>query len=50
MKLSRRKDTNKMRLSKKGPKGMNLSSVGIKPRVYINEGLCKKMTKIVILT
>ena len=36
VKLSRRKDTNKIRLFKKVLKGMNLSSLGINSTVYIN--------------
>ena len=40
VKLSRRKDSNKIRLLKKGPKGMNLSSLGINSAVYINDSLC----------
>ena len=40
MKLSRRKDANKIRLLKKGLKGMSLSSLGIKSAVYINNSLC----------
>ena len=40
VKLSRRKDANKIRLLKKGLKGMNLSSLGINSTVYINDSLC----------
>ena len=40
VKLFRRKDANKIRLSKKGLKGMNLSSLGINSTVYINNSLC----------
>ena len=40
VKLSRRKDANKIRLLKKGLKGMNLSSLGINSAVYINDSLC----------
>ena len=40
VKLSRRKDANKICLLKKGLKGMNLSSFGINSAVYINESLC----------
>ena len=40
VKLSRRKDANKIRLLKKGLKGMNLSSLGINVTVYINDSLC----------
>ena len=40
VKLSRRKDVNKIRLSKKGLTGMNLSSLGIDSTVYINDNLC----------
>ena len=40
VKLSRRKDANKICLSKKGLKDMNLSSFGINSAVYINESLC----------
>ena len=40
VKLSRRKDANKIRLLKKGLKGMNLSSLGIDSTVYINDSLC----------
>ena len=40
VKLSRRKDANKIRLLKKGLKGMNLSSLGISSAVYINHSLC----------
>ena len=37
VKLSRRKDANKMRLFKKALKGVNLSSLGINSTVYIND-------------
>ena len=40
VKLSRRKDANKIRLLKKVLKGMNLSSLGINSTVYINDSLC----------
>ena len=40
VKLSRRKDANKIRLFKKGLKGMNLSSLSINSAVYINDSLC----------
>ena len=40
VKLSRRKDTNKIHLLKKGLKGMNLSSLGIDTMVYIDDSLC----------
>ena len=40
VKLSRRKDANKIRLLKKGLKGMNFSSLGINSVVYINDNLC----------
>ena len=40
VKLSRRKDANKIRLLKKGLKGMNLSSLGINLTVYINDSFC----------
>ena len=40
VKPSRRKDANKIRLLKKGLKGMNLSSLGINSTVYINDSLC----------
>ena len=40
VKLSRRKDYNKIRLLKKGLKGINLSSLGINSVVYINDSLC----------
>ena len=40
VKLSRRKDANKICLLKKGLKGMNLSSLGINSTVYINDSLC----------
>ena len=40
VKLFRRKDANKIRLLKKGLKGMNLSSLGINSTVYINDSLC----------
>ena len=40
VKLSRRKDANKIRLLKKGLKGMNLSSLGINLTVYINYSFC----------
>ena len=40
VKLSRRKDANKIHLLKKGLKGMNLSSLGINTTVYINDSLC----------
>ena len=39
VKLSRCKDANIIRL-KKGPKGMNLSSLIINSTVYINDSLC----------
>ena len=37
VKLSRRKDANKIRLFKKALKGVNLSSLGINATVYIND-------------
>ena len=37
VKLSRRKDANKIRLFKKALKGVNLSSLGINSTVYIND-------------
>ena len=37
VKLSRRKDANKVRLFKKALKGVNLSSLGINSTVYIND-------------
>ena len=40
VKLSRRKDANKIRLLKKGPKGVNLSLLSINSTVYINDSLC----------
>ena len=40
MKLSRRKDANKILLLKKGLKGMNLTSLGINSAIYINDSLC----------
>ena len=40
VKLSRRKDANKICLLKKGLKVMNLSSLGINSTVYINDSLC----------
>ena len=40
VKVSRRKDANKIRLLKKGLKGMNFSSLGINSVVYINDSLC----------
>ena len=40
VKLSRRKDANKIRLLKKRLKGRNLSSLGINATVYINDSLC----------
>ena len=40
VKLFRREDANKIRLSKKGLKGMNLSPLGINSTVYINDSLC----------
>ena len=40
VKLSRRKDANKIRLLRKGLKGMSLSSLGINSTVYINDSLC----------
>ena len=40
VKHSRRKDANKIRLLKKDLKCMNLSSLGIKSVVYINDSLC----------
>ena len=46
VKFSRRKDANKIRLLKKGLKGMYLSSLGIKSAVYINDSLftyCKML-------
>ena len=47
VKLSRRKDANKIRLLKKGLKGMNLSSLGINSTVYINDSLCTLLQNIV---
>ena len=53
MKMSRRKDTDKIQRAKKKLKGLNLSSIGINSTVYINDSLfryyknlwvkCKKM-------
>ena len=40
VKLSRRKDANKIRLLKRGLQGMKLSSLGINSAVYINDSLC----------
>ena len=40
VKLSRRKDANKIRSLKKGLKCMNLSSLGVNSTVYINDSLC----------
>ena len=40
VKLSRRKDANKIRLLKKDLKSMNLSSLSINSAVYINDSLC----------
>ena len=40
IKLSRRKDANKIRRVRKKLKGMNLSSIGITTPVYINDNLC----------
>ena len=40
VKLSRREDANKICVSNKGLKGMNLSPFGINSTVYINDSLC----------
>ena len=40
VKISRRKDVNKIRLSKKGLKGINLSPRGIISTVYMSNSLC----------
>ena len=40
IKLSRRKDANKIRSEKKKLKGKNLTSLGINAPVYINDSLC----------
>ena len=40
IKLSRRKDANKIRSEKKKLKGKNLTSLGINTPVYINDSLC----------
>ena len=41
VKFSERKDANRVRKVKKNLKGMDLSSVGIRSPVYINNSLCK---------
>ena len=41
IKLSKRKDAAKIQSSKKRLKGMDLSSLGISGKVYINNNLCK---------
>ena len=40
-KFSKRKDSNRIRKVKKNWKGMDLSSIGIRPPVHINDSLCK---------
>ena len=40
IKLSRRKDINKIRSEKKKLKGKSLTSLGINTPVYINDSLC----------
>ena len=41
IKLWKQKDAAKIRSSEKKLKGMNLSSLGIRVKVYINDSLCK---------
>ena len=41
IKMSRRKDADKIRRAKKNLKGLNLSSIGINSAVYINDSLCR---------
>ena len=41
IKMSRRKDADKIRRAKKKLKGLNLSSIGINSAVYINDSLCR---------
>ena len=41
IKLSRRKDADKIRRAKKKLRGLNLSSTGINSAVYINDSLCR---------
>ena len=41
IKMSRRKDADKIRRAKKKLKGLNLSSIGIDSAVYINDNLCR---------
>ena len=41
IKLSKRKDAAKIRSSEKNLKGMDLSSLEIRGKVYINDSLCK---------
>ena len=40
-KFSKRKDANSIRKVKKSLKGMNLSSIGVRSPVHINDSLCK---------
>ena len=41
IKMSGRKDADKIRRAKKKLKGLNLSSIGINSAVYINDSLCR---------
>ena len=41
IKISRRKDADKIRRAKKKLKGLNFSSIGINLAVYINDSLCR---------
>ena len=46
IKLSRRKDANKIRSEKKKLKGKNLTSLGINTPVYVNDSLCTYYKKL----
>ena len=41
VKFSKRKDANRIRKVKKNLNGIDLSSIGIRPPVYVNDILCK---------
>ena len=41
VKFSKRNDANRIRKVRKNLKGMDLSSIGIRSRVYVNDSLCK---------
>ena len=50
IKLSNRKNANKIRRVKKNLRGMNLSSLGIKIPVYINDSLCSCYKRVYTIT